>query len=241
MRRLVMDFQPVFMSGHSLKDFDSSHWQRRVRPSVVPASQAACSICAFVAQERRLIHADEVWEFSDPPHVALVEVRRLCTRCHEAKDYSHLLILIESGVRNRQREAEIRRHYCEVNACTDEDFDADLVRALTTKRDIEERYGVNSRPLVDYGQWARPKETPRLTADQQQLLKRFFDDVGETLFIQGRRFSTYPSAVKTMQEIPLDKRAPFFAEFESALDVDDGEFEMFPDHECPWDIKMARD
>lgn len=244
MRQLAMDFQPIFMSGYSLIKQDPSHWQRKVRPSVVSAEQPTCSACSFVAiEQRRLIHADEVWVFASPPHVALVDVRPLCVRCHEAKDYSYLLDLIAYGDKPKLRDAEIRKHYCDVNACTNEEFDADFAQALATKRDVEERYGPNCRPVVDYGRWARSKEKPRLTPEELRLLRSFTDDLDEPVFIARRKFKNFGSAVRTMQSIPLSDRRAVFAEMESFLDRDDedGEFEMFPDHECPWDIKMQRD
>lgn len=112
MRRLAMDFQPVFMSGHSLRLIDKVWWNRKVRPSVVAAEQAACAICAFAAQERRLIEADEVWAFPGSPRVELSDVRPLCTRCHEAKDFAVLLVLIASGIKRKERGDEVKKHYC---------------------------------------------------------------------------------------------------------------------------------
>ncbi|HEY0265558.1 MAG TPA: hypothetical protein VGC16_02330, partial [Rhizomicrobium sp.] len=85
-----MDFQPIFMAGYSLKDYDPSHWERYVRPKVVPAKEPKCQICDFTAKEKRsLIHADEVWEFPGAPRAVLIDVRPLCTRCHSAKDFWH--------------------------------------------------------------------------------------------------------------------------------------------------------
>jgi hypothetical protein len=38
-----------------------------------------------------------------------------------------------------------------------------------------------------------------------------------------------------------DEKADYGFDFEDFCDnFDDGDFEMFPDHECPWDIAMLR-
>ncbi len=241
MRRLAMNFQPVFMSGHSLRRHDKSHWEYKVRPSVVPAQLAMCSICSFVALERRLIHADEVWDFPGPPNVTLIDVRPLCTRCHEAKDFSHLLDLIDYADKQTLRDAEISKHYCEVNGCTEEEFKADFDQALAIKHALEKAYGRNCSPAVDYGRWPRSPDKPRLSESERRLLKKVFDFLDAPIEIPGHIFRTYKSAVPKLQAIPIDKRPAIFAAIESCLDEDDEDFEMFPDHECPWDIKMAKE
>ena len=239
MRRLAMDFQPVFMSGHSLRRVDAYQWEQRVRPRVVPQTQATCSICGFVAEERHRIEADEVWAFSSPPHVTLVDVRPLCTRCHEAKDFAQTLVLITKGARDPKREAAIRTHYCEVNGCSETEFDADFAAAATVKRELEEKYGCNNVPEVDYGEWGRPKETPRLTAKEQRMLRDVFDIHGEVGF-GGRTYQRLNAAVRALQQIPIDQRAPLLSEIEDALNPDEEE-DMWPGEECPWDLKMNKD
>lgn len=240
MRRLAMDFQPVFMAGCALRRVDKTWWNKKVRPSVVAAEGAACAICGFIPEERRLIEADEVWVFPGAPRVELVDVRGLCTRCHEAKDFAVLLGLIARGTKRKERADEIKRHYCQVNECTDDDFSADIEQASRVSRGLEEAYGVNCQPAVDYGRWGRPVEFPRLTRDEQRLLKQVFE-VRDEVFVGSRIRRTYSSAVTAIQGTPLAQRAAIFRAIASSLDEDDGDFEMFPDHECPWDIKMLKD
>lgn len=235
-----MDFQPVFMAGYALRLVDKIWWNKKVRSSVVAAESAACAICGFVAEERRLIEADEVWAFPAAPRVELIDVRGLCTRCHEAKDFAVLLVLIESGTKRKERAEEIIRHYCRVNECTEEDFNADFEEASQVKGALEEAYGMNCQPVVCYGQWGRPAGFPRLTNGEQQLLRKVFE-IHDEVFVGSRIRRTYSSAVTAIQATPLEQRAAIFREIESSLDEDDGDFEMFPDHECPWDIKMLKD
>jgi|CXWL01.1.fsa_nt_gi hypothetical protein len=235
-----MDFQPVFMAGYALRLVDKIWWNRKVRPSAVAAESAACAICGFVAEERRLIEADEVWVFPGAPRVELVDVRGLCTRCHEAKDFAVLLVLIESGTKRKERADEIRRHYCQVNECTEGVFNADFEQASLIKRALEEAYGMNCQPVVDYGRWGRPADFPRLTRDEQRVLRKVFE-IHDEVFVGRRIRRTYSSAVTAIQATPLDQRAAIFREIESDLDDEDGDFEMFPDHECPWDINMLKD
>jgi len=235
-----MDFQPAFMAGHALRLVDKIWWNNKVRPRVVAAESATCAICGFIAEKRQLIQADEVWAFPSAPRVVLVDVRGLCARCHEAKDFAMLLVLIERADKRKERADEITGHYCQVNGCTKEDFDADFEQALQAKRALEEAYGMNCHPVVDYGQWGRPADFPRLTRDEQQLLRNVFDTHDE-VFVGRRIRRTYSSAVTAIQATPLDQRAAIFREIESNLDEDDGDFEMFPDHECPRDIKMLKD
>jgi hypothetical protein len=235
-----MDFQPVFMTGNALRLVDKIWWNKKIRPSVVAAQSAACTICAFVAEERRLIEADEVWAFPGAPHVKLVDVRGLCTRCHEAKDFAVLLVLIERGIKRKERADEITRHYCQVNGCTEDDFNADIAQASQIKRALEEAYGVNCQPVVDYGRWGRPADFPRLNDNEQKILRKVFE-IHDEVFVGNRIRRSYSSAVTAIQGTRLDERAAIFREIESYLDEEEGDFEMFPDHECSWDIKMLKD
>jgi len=220
-----MDFQPVFMAGHSLQDRDPSHWEHKVQPIIVPADQPQCTICGFIAREQRsLIQADEVWQFPEPPNVVLVDVRPLCRRCHDAKDFSHLLDRIKSGAVPKEREAVVRRHYCDQNGCSEDEFREDLDLALAEKRAVERRYNRNCRPTVDYGRWDRPSERPRITDDEHQLLRRLFSFREEPILINEYTFSNYGSAVRTLQSIPLNQRGPVLAELRDHLD-DEGDDE----------------
>jgi hypothetical protein len=65
----------------------------------------------------------------------------------------------------------------------------------------------------------------------------FHDEV----FVGRRIRRSYSSAVTAIQATPLDQRAAIFREIESCFDEEDGDFEMFPDHEGAWDIKMLKD
>lgn len=233
MRRLAMDFQPVFMTGYALRLVDKIWWNNKVRPSVVAAESATCATCGFVAEKRRLIEADEVWAFPGTPRVDLVDVRGLCTRCHEAKDFAVLLVLIESGTKRKQRADEIRRHYCQVNECTEDAFNADFEQASRVKRSLEETYGMNCQPVVAYGRWGRPADFPRLTRGEQQVLRKVFE-IHDEVLVGKRVRRTHSSAVTAIQALPLDQRATIFREIELYLDEDDGDFEILPDHVRPW-------
>ena len=220
-RRLKMDFQPVFMAGHSLQDFDKSYWKGKVRPRVVSATLPSCAVCGFVAAEKRgLIHADEVWSFPAPPKVKLMDVRPLCVFCHEAKDYAHLRELVRMGAKHKRRETQIKEHYCGTNGCSEKDFDKDFEIALAAKRELEESYNPNCRVEVDYGEWGRPREKPRLIGSERQLLKQVFEVCDEPFILEGRKFSNYCSAVRTLQSIPLDQRQLIFTKMRYMLEDD---------------------
>ena len=66
-------------------------------------------------------------------------------------------------------------------------------------------------------------------------------EIHDEVFVGNRIRRTYSSAVTAIQATSLDQRPPIFREIESYFDEEDGDFEMFPDHECPWDIKMLQD
>lgn len=218
-RRLAMDFQPIFMAGQSLKDRDPSHWERKIRPNIVPVTRPICSICAFVAEEKRsLIHLDEVWAFPGPPKVVLTDVRPLCTRCHDAKDYAHLLNRIRYGTVRQEREADIRNHYCNTNKCSEDEFQRDLEAAWATKITLEEKYGPNCRVDVDYGPWSRSKDKPRLSDDEKELVRKVCENLGEPIFILDRKFGTYRAAIRTLQSMSISQRTPVFEEFRDILD-----------------------
>jgi hypothetical protein len=206
------------MAGHSLQDYDRSHWERKVRPNAVAAIQPQCLICGFAALEkRRLIEADEVWLFPGPPHVTLIDVRPLCTRCHAAKDYAQLLRLVRSGSASKRREEEIKAHYCAVNACSEEQFAMDFKVALSRQKEIEDRYNPNCRPVVDYGRWGRSPDKPRLSFSERAMLKHLFDSLVEPIFVDTYKFSNLRSAVRTLQSIPLAQRGIILAELTNHL------------------------
>jgi hypothetical protein len=215
LRRLNMEFQPIFMAGHSLRKHDKSHWEHKVRPSVVPSHEPKCAVCGFVALEKRnLIHADELWSFPEPPKVILKGVRPLCIRCHDAKDYAHLLSLIQSGARPKRAEAETKSHYCVVNGCSEVEFDEDFRSALALKREIEKLYNPNCRVVVDYGEWGRSQDKPRLSNDERIQLRRALEVLDTPIFIRGRRLSGYQSAVRTLQSIDINERRAILGELQ---------------------------
>ena len=158
-RTLKMDFQPFFMAGRSLSRGHKGFFRNKVRPEIIPRDEPACSICGFKAAERRLIHADELWDFPGPPHVRLVEIRPLCVYCHDAKDYWHLLLRVQSGIAVARLAGVVQDHYCNVNSCTPDEFSEDYKLALTQKRKLEELYGNGYDRVVevDYGKWMPPQ------------------------------------------------------------------------------------
>ena len=223
--RLAMEFQPAFMAGYALRKNDKSHWERKVRPSVVPATNATCSICGFVAEERRLIHADEVWTFPEPPKAMLVNVRALCTRCHDAKDYAGLLRRIRDGASNQRLAKTVRDHYCMINGCSDAEFEMDFQAAGQAVNDLETLYGMNLKPEIDYGRWARrtprptrsprppasrpaarrlpPATTPRplLTPAEKYKLHEAFDRAGGPILIGSICLKSHKAAVRYLQSL----------------------------------------
>jgi hypothetical protein len=218
-RKLEMDFQPIFMAGFSMYERDPSHWEHKVQPRIVAAERPQCRACGFIAEEKRsLIQADEVWSFPSPPNVTLVDVRPLCRRCHDAKDFAHLLNRIRSGHPSPEREGIVRQHYCELNGCSEGDFTEDFQRALAAKNAVEDRYTRHCRPIVDYGLWGRPPEKPFLTDEQKELMRRFCEALDEPVMIHGRKFSVLASAVRTLQNLSLDERHLIFAEAQDYLD-----------------------
>lgn len=213
-----MDFQPIFMAGHSLQDWDKSHWEGKVRPSVVPNEKPSCSVCGFIAETNRsLIHADEVWSFPEPPKVVLIDVRPLCVYCHEAKDYGEFVSRIKLGEAGAGAET-IAEHYCKVNGCTRDEFNADLEAALAAKRELEDLYGCNCDVQIDYGSWSRPADRPRLSEVLRRKLKSLFDAQDGPVIVGETRFSDYRSAVRQLQALPLDRRAPVIDELIKALE-----------------------
>jgi hypothetical protein len=174
-RILQMAFQPVFMSGHRLGKVDRSFWAT-VRNRVVPKERPTCAICGFVALEKRgLIHADEVWEFPEPPRIVLSNVRPLCVYCHEAKGYDHLLRLIGDGTCAAERAASVQEHYCRINNCTPAEFSEDFRAELTKKRRLEELYGPNALLEIDYGKWTPPRRPPKLTSEQRKKTRDLYE------------------------------------------------------------------
>lgn len=227
-----MDFQPVFMSGYSLRDRDKSHWEHKVRPRVVSREKPTCSVCDFVAEtDRKLIHADEVWSFPEPPRVILVNVRPLCVRCHEAKDYADLLRRIKQGLAGASRAELIINHYCQINECTPNDFNVDLKIAFAAKKDLEERYNCNCRVEVDDDCWGRPTDKPLLSKNQKQQLKSVFEYMDEPIIVRNVRYSSYNSAVRQLQSLPVSLRSSIITEIIDTAENDRGESEAMSERD----------
>jgi hypothetical protein len=243
-----MDFQPVFMSGLSLGKRHKSFWQNKIRPSIVPHEAPTCSVCGFKAEERRLIHADEVWRFPGPPHASLINIRALCVYCHDAKDYGNLLLRIQWGVAAARLAGVVQKHYCKINGCTAEEFDADYKSALEIKHKLENSYGYNCAVEVDYGKWTpppRPPKLPSLTRRQRQLVRALYkgeapveldrngDPIGggswerdDPIVVRDRELNGFAVAVKFLQSLPLEEREAVIEEMkqyvENEDDCDDG-------------------
>jgi hypothetical protein len=204
-----MDFQPLFMAGHSLRKVDRSHWTV-VQKAAVPMKRPVCCVCGFVAETKRsLVHADEVWSFPGSPIVHLVEVRPLCVDCHDAKDYADLLRRVMVGKASASRSLSVIFHYCRINNCDLTDFDNDFRAALIRRQEIEAlyRYNFDRKLAVDYGKWDRPPETPRLNPQAKAMLRSLYKDRDEPIVLGERSLSSFGAAVRYLQSLSLESRA----------------------------------
>jgi hypothetical protein len=240
---LKMEFQPVFMSGRSLGKAYKSFWQNKIRPSIVPREAPICSVCGFKAEERRLIHADEVWRFPGPPRAVLSEIRPLCVYCHEAKDYGNLLLRIQRGVAAARLAGIVQEHYCKINACTSEEFSEDYKIALEAKENLEKLYGVNCAVEIDYGKWTpppRPAGLPKLSHSQRNTVRSLYkgEEPGELdrdgkpiswvsgereepIVVRDRELSSFGAAVRFLQSLPLKERDAVIEEMKQYIESED--------------------
>lgn len=210
MAKLDMAFQPIFMAGLALREIDPSLWQNKVRPAVVALTRPKCSVCGFVAEEARsIIHADEVWAFKAPASVTLADVRPLCVRCHEAKDYAELVRRSFAGAAAANRTLVAMRHYCQVNECSAETFYLDYAAARKAVKALETAF-LGNNVQVDYGSWDRPAELTRLTPHEDLRLKALFDVLTDPVEYQGHTISTYPLAVRFLMTVRVPDRQAFF-------------------------------
>jgi len=216
MRLLQMDFQPLFMSGRGLRKADKSLWSK-VQKDVVRLKRPMCTICGFVAESQRsLIHADEVWHFPGPPKVELTDIRPLCVKCHDAKDYSDFLRRSAQGIASPSRALSIIEHYCSVNNCSIEEFDLDFKIALQIKNEKEKiyRFGFDGPIVVDFGKWGRPANKPILTISEKRLVKNLYVGRDGPIIIQGVSLSNFSSAVRYLQALSLDERGAVIKEMQ---------------------------
>lgn len=216
MRKLQMDFQPLFMSGLCLRRTDRSLWSG-IQKNIVPAKRPVCSICGFVAETKRsLIHADEVWTFPEPPKVFLIDIRPLCVQCHDAKDYADFLRRINQGKASPSRSTSIIDHYCAVNGFSADDFDADFKEALARvdRLNFDYKWNFDRNVVVDYGKWDRPADRPRLSDAEKKLVRALYRDREDPIEAGSTSLATFASAIRHLQSLHISERADAIREMQ---------------------------
>src|SRR5208283_295796 len=185
--RLDFDFTPLFMSGASIRKAAKGRWPG-IRRRLLADQGSVCEACGFIAQEARLIHGHEVFEYDlAAKKVRLIRIALLCFKCHNCKHFEHFSVLHGLGTFTSQNPEDLIAHFCTVNGCSRSDFEAHF-RAATERRELlDSTFGANFQGEIDYGVYAeavaqaktrrarfprkeKPKKPVVLTPEQEQKL-----------------------------------------------------------------------
>ena len=248
---LTMDLTPHFMSGSALRKHVSEYrWRKIIRPELIAARGPNCEICHFTAIESKRIEAHEIFEYGDNS-IKLAAIQLLCTRCHDIKDFAQTERLIAKGVKETQRRQVVVDHFCRVNECTLAEFDAHYADARRRLQEIELRFGPSITPdQIHYGDYQHhhvkaqdPARFTGLTAAAHAIaaaIKRgaVHEDYRETALEIAKENSEFCDEIlRLVKNGDIDAAAALVVETIGEY-CDDG-FEMYPDHECPWDVGHA--
>lgn len=124
--KLTIDLLPKGAWGNDFsKTLPKKEWDI-VRNACYERANHKCAICGLVTDE---LDAHEVWEFDVKNKIqTLKDIVGICSKCHGVKH-----------IRNSQRlgyEEEVKRHFINVNKCSELDYAAHLMKA---QMDFEER------------------------------------------------------------------------------------------------------
>lgn len=97
----------------------------QVRRTVIRRAGGRCQVCGDASGT---LHAHEQWTFT-PDRQTLAGIVAICERCHDTIHAGRTGKLITQGKLPRTYGAAIIEHFCTVNRCTREHYDADRSRA----------------------------------------------------------------------------------------------------------------
>ena len=103
--------------------FTRAEWDR-LRKQIYADYQHRCGICG--AKGRLAAH--EIWDYDEQSHIQkLTGMIALCDLCHHVKHIGFAEVLASQGKLNLKRVID---HYCKINQCSLQDFDAQLEEAF---------------------------------------------------------------------------------------------------------------
>ena len=86
-----------------------------------------CQVCSAYSVR---VHCHEVWSYIDQRRTQrLVALTCLCEDCHNIKHWGRTIQLLHEGTYTQDYINKLRRHYCEVNECTEMDMIKHIVKA----------------------------------------------------------------------------------------------------------------
>jgi hypothetical protein len=163
-RRLAFDLTPIFMSQLGLRKLISTGRWSRIRRNILLERGPVCAACGFKAEATRLMNAHEVFEYDTRKEIIrLTAIELLCPWCHQCHHFDHYQRLVSVGSGGKTlSEDRLIKHYCDVNQCSREIFDADFAAACQRKAQLEEIFGCNIRAnQVTYGPYQHELEAHR--------------------------------------------------------------------------------
>lgn len=91
-----------------------------LRREVYKESDYTCVVCVATGVE---VHCHEVWGYDDKRHLQILRgLQCLCEDCHNIKHWGRTIKLYHEGKFSGDYIDRLRRHFCEVNKCSEQDM-----------------------------------------------------------------------------------------------------------------------
>ena len=142
--KLEIELIPEKSWGRSLANILPQPVWDTLRREVYAEFGYSCAICSTDDKE---LHCHEVWEYKGKIQF-LKGFQCLCRDCHNIKHWGRTIYLLHDGKFTQDYIDSLRKHFCEVNQCTEMDMIRHIVEA-GDKNLKRSRY----RYTIDFGKF----------------------------------------------------------------------------------------
>jgi len=109
----------------------------RLRRLIYRRYNWTCQICSTYGVE---VHCHEVWTYDDRRKIQILkDLACLCKECHNIKHWGRTIFLRHEGKIPQSYIDQLRKHFCTVNGCTEQDM-IDHIVEVGDKNQMRSRY-----------------------------------------------------------------------------------------------------